>query len=107
MGQGPSVGFITDTMSIESFRKDNEHGQRMVGRAFAKCVEIDPLEKFEPGETQPALSAAERQCIGEYTLTYCNFAKAANQSVGRLYEQNAREMYEKAMREQMAAQKGK
>ncbi|KEG14363.1 hypothetical protein DQ04_00501030 [Trypanosoma grayi] len=99
MGQSNSVALASDTIRGEQQRAYHTARQKVVHRAFQKCV---APSSTSTGELQ--LTADEQTCVEEFALMYASYAKNGIAQFSQLYEQHQRDMYEKARLEMMAQQ---
>ncbi|ORC93502.1 uncharacterized protein TM35_000013790 [Trypanosoma theileri] len=99
MGQGSSAGLVSDTVKGEQYRAHHSARQRIVHRAFHKCV-----TPSSTAESDFHLNAEEQTCVEEFALLYAAFAKNGFAQFSQLYEQHQRDMYEKARMEMMTQQ---
>lgn len=98
MGQAQGTQHTVDTISGEQLRQYCDTKQRIVNRAFSKCVpHVDKNSDHE-------LSSEERQCTDEYVTLYAGFVKSGFTQFMQLYEMHQRDMYERARYEAMQAQ---
>lgn len=86
-----------DTVSCDTFRKDADCQERVVARAFRKCVDTNSISEH-------SLTPGERTCIEEYVLLYTQFVRGTLKEFQPLYEQHLRQLFEKARMDTMMAQ---
>eukprot|EP00758_Cryptobia_borreli_P019824 Tbor_TRINITY_DN9140_c0_g1::TRINITY_DN9140_c0_g1_i1::g.14431::m.14431 len=94
MGQSSSDLYTTEVNQLQQERLHFEYSERIIVKAFKKCI-VDKPDSSE--KSSFTLTPEEAMCIQEYASTYGNFTRISAMQFKDLYAQMMRDTQAKIM----------